>query len=209
MAIYNTDRDTGEIRRLSNAEIKAQIQALTGWTTKQYQKEYDKLRNKLRNYEATIGQKKPGAVNEELFKIITRLKTTGVNERQQVILNYSSASTAGFKRKAQAGKISDRLEDMAINSLINGTYRGLLNKSETTRREFEEWKKEVVDKVTEIALDGKKTTREITREEAGLTAKDVNEFLSGQAKDLHNRQERQYKNNKAYYDENDSYPGSD
>lgn len=209
MAIYNTDLETGEIKRLSNAEIKAEIQAQTGWNTQQYQKEYDKLRNKLRNYEATIGQKTPGAVNEELFKIVTRQQTTDLTERQQAILNYSSASTAGFKEKVQAGKISDRLQNIAIDSLIDGNFRGLLNKSETTRREFENWKNEVVKTETEIAPDRKKITREITRKEAGISAREINNFLSGQAKDLHNRQRREYRNNRAYYEENDSYPGSD
>lgn len=208
MAIYNTDLETGEITRLSNAEIKAQIQAATGWSTKQYQKEYDKLRNKLRNYEATIGKKKPGAVNEELFKIVTRQQTTGLTERQQAILNYSSASTASFKEKVQAGKISDRLQDIAIDSLVDDTFRGLLNKSEASRREFENWKNKVVKTETVIAPDGKKITRKITRKEAGITASEINKFLSGQAKDLHNRQRREYNNNRAYYEENDSYPES-
>lgn len=209
MAIYNTDLETGEIIRLSNAEIKSQIQAATGWSTKQYQKEYDKLRNKLRNYEATIGQKKPGAVNEELFKIVTRQQTTGLTERQQTILNYSSASTASFRVKAQSNRISNRLQNIAIDSLVNDSFRALINQSETTRREFEKWKNEIIVKETIVTPSGKKVIREVTRAESGVTAKEVNEFLSGQAKDLHKRQKREYKNNKAYYDENDSYPGSD
>lgn len=209
MAIYNTDLETGEIIRLSNAEIKSQIQAATGWSTKQYQKEYDKLRNKLRNYEATIGQKKPGAVNEELFKIVTRQQTTGLTVRQEAILNYSSASTTSFREKVKADKISNRLQNIAIDSLVNSNFRGLINQSETTRRKFEKWKNEIVKTETEIAPDGKKITREITRKEAGISAREVNKFLSGQAKDLHNRQRREYQNNRAYYEENDSYPGSD
>ena len=209
MPIYNTDLETGEITRLSNAEIKAQIQAATGWSTKQYQQEYDKLRNKLRNYEATIGQKKPGAVNEELFKIVTRQQTTGLTERQQAILSYSSASTAGFKKKVEAGKISARLQNIAIDSLIDGNFRGLINKSEITRTEFEKWKNEIVNTVTEIAPDGKKITRNITRVEAGITAKEINKFLGGQAKELHKRQKRELESNRALHEENEYTIGSD
>lgn len=209
MAIYNTDLETGEITRLSNAQIKEKIQDMTGWSTKQYQKEYDKLRNKLRNYEATIGQKKPGAVNEELFKIIMGQQTTGLTQRQQAILDYSSASTALFRETAQSNRISDRLQNIAIDSLVDGSFRELINQSETTRREFEKWKNKVVAKETIVTPSGKKVIRKVTRAESGVTAKEVNEFLSGQAKDLHKRQKREYKNNKAYYDENDSYPGSD
>lgn len=209
MAIYSTDLETGEITRLTNAQIKEKIQDMTGWSTKQYQKEYDRLRNKLRNYEATIGQKKPGAVNEELFKIITRQQTTGLTLRQQSILDYSSASTGGFREKVQSNRISNRLQNIAIDSLVNGSFRELINKSETSRREFEKWKNEIVVKETIVTPSGKKVIREVTRAESGVTANEVNKFLSGLAKDLHKRQKREYKNNKAYYDENDSYPGSD
>lgn len=209
MPIYNTDLETGEIMRLSNAQIKAQIQAQTGWTTKQYQKEYDKLRNKLRNYEATIGQKNTGAVNEELYKIVTRQQTTGLTMRQQTILNFTSGSTKTFRENVQANRISDRLQNIAIDSLIDGNFKDLLNKSDTTRREYESWKNEIVEYRTLKTPDGKTITQGITRNEAGITAKDINKFLSGQAKNLHSRQRREYRNNKAYYDEHDSYPGSD
>lgn len=210
MAIYKTDLETGEIIHLSNAEIKKAIQDQTGWSTAQYQKEYDKLRNKLRNYEATIGQKKPGAVNEELYRIVTRQSTTDLTERQQAILNFTSASTKGFNEKAQSNNISTRLQNIAVDSLIDGSYRQLLNKSDTTRTAYEKWKNEVVR--TEKRIDpatGKLETIQITRVEDGISPKEINKFLGGQAKDLRGRQAREYENNRAYYDENDSYPGSD
>lgn len=191
MAVYKTDLETGEIIKLSTSQIKSEIQAATGWTTAQYQKEYDKLRNKLRNYEATIGAKTAGKVNEELYKIITAERTTGLTERQKAIKGFTSATTAQFREKAEKGQISERQQDAAIDSLVDGTFRALLSKSETTRQAFQEWKKEQIEnKVT-------------------VTAKAVNKFLGGQAKDLHRRQKDEYEANKEMYDEEDSYPGSD
>ena len=209
MAIYYTDMETGEIRPLSAAEIKAEIQRQTGWTTAQYQKEYDKLRNRLRNYEAAIGQSKPRAVNEELFKIVKYGNTTGLTLRQQAILKFSSASTKSFRHAAEENRLSSRLESIAINSLVNGSFRDLLDKSETTRIEFETWKNEIVDHERIKLPNGQYGDRPITRAEKGVTAREVNHFLGQQAKDLHKRQKREYEANKEFYERNSSYPGSD
>ena len=191
MAIYKTDRETGEIIRLTNAQIKAEIQLRTGWSTAQYQKEYDKLRNKLRNYEATIGQKQPGAVNEELFKIVTNERTTGLTERQKAIQQFTSATTGNFRERVSAGKVSARQQSIAIDGLIEGSFRGLLSRSETARQEFEKWKRDKIAKGETVS------------------AREVNKFLGKQAKDLHRRQKAEYEANRAYYEEEDSYPGSD
>lgn len=208
MAVYKTDLETGEIIRLTDKEIKAEVQALTGWNTAQYQKEYDKLRNKLRNYEAVIGQNKPRAVNEELYNIVQRQSTVGLTERQQAILNFTSASTKQFREKAIKETIAPRLEDIAIQSLKK-SFEGLIYKSDTVLVEYNLWLNEVVDVQTIKLSNGDVVTRSITRKEKGFTALELNAFLNMQAKDLHRRQREEYYANKAYYDNNDSYPGSD
>lgn len=208
MAILREDNN-GELRRLSNAEIKAQIQQYTGWTDLEYQREYAKFRNRLRNYESAIGQTRPTPANEQLYRILQKRATTGqISARNQAILNFSSASTRHFRERVQQGYITQVQQNLAIQSLVNAAFAGLLEKSETTRRKFDKWINEVVEtKTVKDPETGNITRIEVLRS-AKVTAAEINKFLGQQAKDLHARQAREYRANKARYASR-RYVGSD
>lgn len=199
----------GELRRLTNAEIKNQIQQYTGWSDLEYQREYAKFRNRLRNYEETIGQQRATPANEQLYRILQQRAETGtISGRNQAILNFSSASTRHFRERVKQGYITQVQQNLAIESLVNASFAGLLEKSETTRREFDKWLNEVVEVKTERDPKTGDLIRIEVLRSSKVTAAEINKFLRQQAKDLHARQAREYRANKARYASR-RYVGSD
>lgn len=200
MAVYNVDKETGEIWEMTPAQIKTEIQERTGWDTSTYQKEYYKLRNRLRNYETVVGAKKPAAVNEEMLRILRNRQDPDaeLTGRQKAILEFSTAGAKGYRARAEAGRIPEAAEELAKNSLIEGTFQGLLKKSATARKAYNKWLNQTVRTRTETLPDGTKKRIRIKRKDT-VTAAEINRFLGGQAKDLHSRQKAEYDAAKAYY----------
>lgn len=199
MAIFREDPETGELRKFSNSEIKAQIKGATGWTETQYNREYAKFRNRLRNYEAATGTRVKDPANERLYRIIEQRQTTGLNRQNEVILSFSSASTRHFREQAMAKQLTARQEKLAQQGLVEGQFGGLLEKSQIIHDNYNRWLNSVVR--TEKRVDPK--TGEIIRTKIfrrdTVTAQDIRGYLANQAKQLHNRQWREYNANKARY----------
>lgn len=194
-------RIDGKLTTLSDRQIKAEVQRLTGWTNTEYNKQYDVYRNKVRNYERTIGAEK-GSIkaNEEFYRTI-RKESDGypLTPQQEAIKTFTSASTSSYSKMLNlGGKGAQRAEASALISLTGetviggvdpdgviipagyegGTFSGLLSKSAKTR---EAWEKYVKSRKTPI------------------TAEQANKFLSNQAKALHKRQARELERNRALY----------
>lgn len=217
MAIIRTDLETGEILQMTDREIKAEVQNITGWDTKQYQKEYDKFRNRLRNYESTIGAQTPKRANEEFLRII-RKQSAGraLTAEQNAYLKITSAGTKSYARKVKAGKVTkaqnrianaallgvnqfgDRqLTESDIMNFTGGRFSNMVQSSPTIKKELREWLNDIVGYET-IRENGQKVDKPIYRYETATPA-DINKFLSGQAKDLHRWQRNTYNSNKGYY----------
>lgn len=217
MAIIRTDLETGEILQMTDREIKAEVQNITGWTTSQYQKEYDKFRNRLRNYEATIGAKTPKRPNEEFLRIL-RKQSSGreLTAEQNAYLKQTSAGTRIYNSQVAAGKVSRTqtrianaallgvkqfeqriLTDADIMSFTGGKFSNMVQASPTIKNELKNWLNEVVSTET-IKVKGETLTKPIYRYETAQP-KDINDFLSKQAKDLHRWQKNTYNSNKSYY----------
>lgn len=208
MAIFRVDPETGELRKLSNSEIKNQIKTATGWSEMQYNREYAKFRNRFRNYEAATGARVKDPANERLYRIIEQRQTTGLNRQNEAILSFSSASTRQFREKARTKQLTARQEELAQQGLIEGQFRGLLEKSQTTRDNYNSWVNSVVR--TEKRVDpetGEIIRTKIYRRDI-VTAQDIRGYLARQAKQLHNRQRREYNANKVRY-KNRRQVGSD
>lgn len=98
MAIINPR--TG--KRLTDRQIKSQIQELTGWSTSEYQKKYDIIRNRLRNYQKVTGTHKEERVNEFIYKVERAKKKYG---KDYIPSDYVS-SVLGFTASS-TGKVSE------------------------------------------------------------------------------------------------------
>lgn len=130
---------TGEI--LTPKQVKAEIQAIKGWTTAQYQREYDKFRNKVRNYETLSGVEKGKYKVQDLFYEKTKAeKRYGANYRPSNLLaaiNRTSSSSpgrvkrigeelTGISQKAQARELESIKTSFA--ELIKKNYNGVADK---------------------------------------------------------------------------------
>lgn len=223
--IYHTDPKTGTLKPMSNAEIKREIMQIYGFsTTQQYQKAYDQLRNRVRNYETIIGAKTPLKVNEVMLRMQRRLdRGEALTAEQQSIARISSSSPATFKKQYEAGRTTIAQERIAREGLVGedflsntGAFAGLLQKSAITRNAYTAWLNEVVgheilrDEQGRIVYDekGMPMQVEILRS-ARVTAKEINAFLSNQAKDLHARQKRTIESNRAFYSGHRAKPDTD
>lgn len=220
--IYGTDPKTGVIRPLTAKEIKAEIMYLNNFsTTQEYQRAYDSLRNRVRNYETLTGVKTIN-VNEVMLRIARRnFEGRPLTAEQQTITNISSASPSTFRKNYLSGRISVKQEETAKLGLIgnemqSGVFSALIEKSATTKANLNRWLNEVVG--SRVATDdfgrplkdknGNLIRIDILRSSV-VTSKDLYKFLAKQAKELHARQEQEYRANKAYYDSRRRYPGSD
>ena len=130
---------TGEI--LTPKQVKAEIQAIKGWTTAQYQREYDKFRNKVRNYETLSGVEKGKYKVQDLFYEKTKSeKRYGANYKPSGLLaaitRTSSSSPGRVKRfgdkltgisqKAQAREV-DAIKER-FSELLKSNYNGVADK---------------------------------------------------------------------------------
>lgn len=130
---------TGEV--LTPKKVKAEIQAIKGWTTQQYQREYDKFRNKVRNYETLSGVEKGKYNVQDLFYEKTKAeKRYGANYRPSTLLaainRTSSTSTGrvkrigdeltGISKNAQARELESIKTSFA--ELIKKNYNGVADK---------------------------------------------------------------------------------
>lgn len=220
MAIKRVDMETGEIISLSDRDIKAEVQELTGWDTAQYQREYDKFRNRLRNYEKAIGVRTGRRANEEFLRI-QRKQYSGeeLTAEQKAITQFTTAGTRQFLESVQRNRISSKqranafygltgervLSPDSVSSFSGGKFAGLVQKSETTRTNLLNYLNEVV-RVEEVKENGQLIENPIYRYQVATPA-DINKFLGRQAKELHQRQRREIEANRAYYS-NGRKPGS-
>lgn len=130
---------TGEI--LTSKQVKAEIQAIKGWTTAQYQREYDKFRNKVRNYETISGvEKGKYKVQELLYEKTKAEKRYGANYKPSGLLaaiNRTSSSSpgrvkrfgdklTGISQKAQAQEV-DAIKER-FSDLLKSNYNGVADK---------------------------------------------------------------------------------
>ena len=130
---------TGEI--LTPKQVKAEIQAMKGWTTEQYNREYDKFRNKVRNYETLSGVEKGKYKVQELFYEKTKAeKRYGANYGPSNLLaaiNRTSSSSpgrvkrfgdklTGISKKAQAREV-DAIKER-FSDLLKSNYNGVADK---------------------------------------------------------------------------------
>lgn len=130
---------TGEI--LTPKQVKAEIQAIKGWTTAQYQREYDKFRNKVRNYETLSGVEKGKYKVQELFYEKAKAeKRYGANYKPSGLLaaiNRTSSSSpgrvkrfgdelTGISKKAQAREVNAIKE--RFSGLLKSNYNGVADK---------------------------------------------------------------------------------
>ncbi|MCI6183600.1 MAG: hypothetical protein MR643_04820 [Clostridiales bacterium] len=130
---------TGEV--LTPKQVKAEIQAIKGWTTAQYQREYDKFRNKVRNYETVSGVEKGKYKVQELFYEKTKAeKRYGANYKPSGLLaaiNRTSSSSpgrvkrfgdelTGISQKAQAREVN-AIKDR-FSTLLKSNYNGVADK---------------------------------------------------------------------------------
>lgn len=199
MAIFREDPETGELRKLNNSEIKTRIKAATGWTETQYNREYAQFRNRLRNYEAATGTRMKDPANERLYRIIEQRQTTGLNRQNEAILSFSSASTKHFREQARAKQLTARQEELARQGIVEGQFAGLLEKSQTTRDNYNRWLNSVVRTEKRVDLEtGEIIKTKIYRRDI-VDAQTIRGYLANQAKQLHNRQRREYNANKARY----------
>ena len=215
--ITKIDQQTGEIIVLTDSEIKAEIMQLQGFTdNKQYQKEYDKLRNRVRNYQTLTGSRKNLRVNEIMLRIARRTSQgQKLTPEQEAITKTTSAGTAAFRRQFELNKVSQRQQAIARSGVL-GAFSGLIEKSPTTRNNLNNWLDEVIG--TEIAKDdkgrtiydddGDVVTIEVLRS-ARVTAKELQDFLALQAKDLHRRQKAEMSSNRRFYEGHSMKPGTD
>lgn len=198
MAIFREDPETGELRKLSNSEIKAQIKSATGWTETQYNREYAQFRNRLRNYEAATGTRVKDAANERLYRIIEQRQTTGLNRQNEAILSFSSASTAHFREQARLKQLTARQAELAKQALVEGQFAGLLASSKTTADNYNRWINKIV-KVKRVDPETGEIIRVKVKRGDILDARQIRGYLANQAKELHQRQRREYNTNKARY----------
>lgn len=130
---------TGEV--LTMKKVKAEIQAIKGWTTAQYQREYDKFRNKVRNYETLSGVEKGKYKVQDLFYEKTKAeKRYGANYNPSGLLaaiNRTSSSSpgrvkrvgdelTGISQKAQAREV-DAIKER-FSELLKSNYNGVADK---------------------------------------------------------------------------------
>ena len=130
---------TGEI--LTPKQVKAEIQAIKGWTTAQYQREYDKFRNKVRNYETLSGvEKGKYKVQELLYEKTKAEKRYGANYKPSGLLaaiNRTSSSSpgrvkrfgdelTGISQKAQAREVNAIKE--RFSDLLKSNYNGVADR---------------------------------------------------------------------------------
>lgn len=164
---------TGEV--LTPKKVKAEIQAIKGWTTQQYQREYDKFRNKVRNYETLSGVEKGKYKVQDLFYEKTKAeKRYGANYRPSNLLaaiNRTSSSSpgrikrfgeelTGISKKAQARELESIKTSFA--ELIKKNYNGVADKV-----------KDVTDPAEAIrilreAADDLKTYKEAQAKKSGI-----------------------------------------
>lgn len=206
MPIWRTNTRTGEEELMNARQIKAEIIERTGWTNVQYQKQYDILRNKQRGYEYLIGQKRDSPVNETLLRIV-RKQDNGMHltPKEEAIVNFTSQSTG---KRTYSLRLQEYAKTFLVGEVVtidnvtvyqNSIFSGLLNKSATARKAYTDWLNEVVETRREKNSEtGKMETIEVLRSST-VTPREINEFLGQEAKKLHERQAKEYKENSGAY----------
>lgn len=164
---------TGEI--LTPKMVKAEIQAIKGWTTQQYQREYDKFRNKVRNYETITGQKGKYNVQELLYERTRAQKKYGANYRPSKLLreiDKTTSASPGRVKRTEEGAVKGVSKKSISAQLdrIKGDFKGLIDS------DFEG----VADKIKDVddpaqvldilksAADDLKTLKEAEAKKSGI-----------------------------------------
>lgn len=136
MAIINPR--TG--KRLTDRQIKIQIQEITGWSTSEYQKKYDIIRNRLRNYQKVTGTHKEERVNEFIYKMERAKKKYGKDyipsDYVSSVLGFSATSTGRVSINEAAAEVRG-VSEGRIRKLSKNEFRrfeGLIAVSHTAQQ---------------------------------------------------------------------------
>lgn len=207
MSIYIRDPRTGNIRTMTNREIKSQIielletQRQVEITNADYKRLYDVYALKVANYNTLLQPETPVKANEALLRKLRReAEGKPLTAELENIEAVTAQSRTKFRRRIQADDLSQREIDLSIQ-LVENRFKEMLQVpsigqaykkfvTEDRLQYIDEETGEIIDAVEASARGFKNVI--VNRVEARkiLRAADILEFLKNEAIKLHNRKKR-------------------